>query len=79
MIITIHSDYRDTDNAYCLEKYLRDGLGFTVLERDLTISKLYIADIDFEDLHHIMGMIAEYQINIEIDFKADQINSLIGG
>ena len=69
MLITINSDYRDADEAYMLFKYLRDGIGFKVIEDDFTISKLYKFDPSIEEIKEIMIMIADYLISVEIDFK----------
>ena len=69
MLITIHSDHRDADDAYTLERYLKNGLGFTVLESDFTIAKLYCYDVDQDDIDQIMVVIAEYCVSCEIGFK----------
>ena len=69
MLITVHSDYRDDEDAYTLKRYLVNGLGFTVLESDLTIAKLYRFDVEQEDIMNVMVMIAEYCVSCEVDFK----------
>ena len=69
MLITIHSDYRDADQAYQLVKFLRSGIGFDTLSSDLTKIVMYKDEVTQYELGYIMNMIAEYWITCDIDFK----------
>ena len=72
MLITINSDYRDADEAYCFYKLLLN-LDFNCLERDLCVYKMHFDNLNKslsdDDLNEIFQFIKDWEISCDINFK----------